>query len=75
MRRFVGVDGTAWDVVVGRESWGTVVAIFVPLGREEAPRQALLETSSTEEGLRELQAASEEELRRWLNRSSLKPME
>jgi len=32
MRRFVDGDGQAWDVVLGRESWGGLYALFVPAG-------------------------------------------
>lgn len=75
MRRFLGVDGGEWEVVVGRESWGTVVAIFVPREGGDPPRQTLLDVTSTEEALRALQAASEAELRVLLDRSTVKTME
>jgi hypothetical protein len=75
MRRFLGADGREWEVVVGRESWGTVVAIFVPREGGDPPRQTLLEATSTEGALRELQAAPEEELRALLDRSAMKTME
>jgi hypothetical protein len=75
MRRFLGVDGREWEVVVGRESWGTVVAIFVPREGGDPPRQTLLDVTSTEDALRALQAASEAELRLLLDRSTMKTME
>lgn len=31
MRRFRDENGAEWDVVVGRESWGTLYALFVPV--------------------------------------------
>ena len=41
MRVFVDRDGARWDVVLGRESWGALYALFVPAGG--APlRQTLL---------------------------------
>lgn len=45
MRRYVDPDGRTWDVVVGRESWGALYALFVPAGRErdEPVRQAMLD--------------------------------
>lgn len=31
MRRFEDDSGQDWEVVAGRESWGALVAIFVPV--------------------------------------------
>lgn len=31
MRRFHDAEGRAWDVVLGRESWGGLLALFVPV--------------------------------------------
>jgi len=31
MRRFHDTEGRAWDVVLGRESWGGLLALFVPV--------------------------------------------
>jgi hypothetical protein len=75
MRRFFGEDGREWEVVVGRESWGTVVAIFVPVEGGGSPRQTLLEASTTDEALRHLQLIPEGKLRVLLERSRLKTME
>ena len=30
MRAFVDRDGSRWDIVLGRESWGALVLLFVP---------------------------------------------
>lgn len=30
MRRFRDADGREWDAVLGRESWGGLLALFVP---------------------------------------------
>ena len=65
--------GREWEVVVGRESWGTVVAIFVPRGWVEPPRQALMSVSSTEEGDRLLLGMKAEELQTLLVSSKPKP--
>jgi hypothetical protein len=75
MRRFLGEDGREWEVVVGRESWGTVVAIFVPKEGGGLPRQTLLEATTTDEALRDLQRIPEEKLRVLLERSKVKTME
>ncbi len=62
-----------WDAVVGRESWGAVVAIFVPKRGAESPRQTLLNVTSLEKGNRLLREMSEEELRNMLGVSIPKP--
>lgn len=45
MRRFIDPAGNHWDVVVGRESWGVNVALFVPLGGG-CLRQSILTAAS-----------------------------
>jgi hypothetical protein len=75
MRRFSGNDGREWEVVVGRESWGTVVAIFVPMEGGGSPRQTLLEATTTDEALRNLRLIPEEKLRVLLEQSNVKTME
>ena len=62
MRLFTDGDGKAWDVVVGRESYGTVVALFFPRKGSEPPRQALLDVSSPDEGNRILREMTPEAL-------------
>ena len=75
MRSFADLTGTEWEVIVGRESWGTVVAIFVRKVGGEPPRQTLLPVSSWDEGTRVLMEASEEDLRSLLASSQEKPTE
>jgi len=62
LRSFLDSAGVPWDVMVGRESWGTVVAIFVAREGKEPPRQALLETASADEGTRLLMSMEAEDL-------------
>ena len=62
MRLFTDGDGNPWDVVVGRESYGTVVALFLPRKGSEPPRQALLSVSSPDEGNRILREMAPEDL-------------
>ena len=81
MRRFSDAEGRTWDVVAGRESWGAIVALFVPKGRpdpgnrsegpEEDPpiRQAPLDASGYGEATSRLEAMSVEDLRTLLDRS------
>ncbi len=47
MRRFSDERGETWDAVVGRESWGTLYALFIPAGAAAAQpvRQALLQSA------------------------------
>ncbi len=58
MRRFSDERGEPWDAVVGRESWGTLYALFVPAApRATAPiRQALLQSAGYEQAQQELDA-------------------
>jgi hypothetical protein len=72
LRGFRDADGQRWDVVVGRESWGTVVAIFLPRNGDQIPRQALLETTSAEEAARDLLDMPEGDLQRLLTISEPK---
>jgi len=69
MRVFEDDGGNAWDVVVGRESYGTVVAMFFPKSGSELPRQALLDVKPTDEGTRMLRDLSMEALRALLRDS------
>ena len=58
MRRFTDPSGDAWDVVVGRESFGTMLALFVPAaGNRAGPRQTVLAAVSQVDAEAELDAA------------------
>jgi hypothetical protein len=74
MRRFTDTTGRDWEVVAGRESWGALFAIFVPVGGEEAVRQTPLSASSYEDANRELGGLEESELRDLLRRSEPKTL-
>lgn len=65
MRRFSDADGRLWDAVVGRESWGTLYALFVPAGPgHDAPvRQALLQSVGYDQAMRELELLDDDALR------------
>ncbi len=73
MRVYKDNDGKSWDVVVGRESWGTIVLLFVPREGSEPPRQNLMNVRSPEEGTRELMGMSEEVLGDLFQGSTAKP--
>lgn len=54
MWKFRDDEGAEWEIVVGRESWGGFVALFVP-GGDDAIRQASLDASSQAEANRRVQ--------------------
>lgn len=75
MRRFVDSDGRAWDVVIGRESWGALYALFVPSGGgpdDDAVRQAMLDADSYTDAQILLGKLEEGELAELLDRSTPK---
>lgn len=74
MRRFEDAERRAWDVVVGRESWGAFFAIFVPSHEGAVVRQALLGAEDPVEASRELDALDEDGLRRLLDESKPKEL-
>jgi len=61
MRRFVDDEGKTWDVVLGRESWGALYALFVPAGagNTQPVRQALLRAAGYDAAYAELMDADE----------------
>lgn len=71
MRKLDDGRGGAWDVVVGRESWGALFAIFVRREGEEV-RQAALEAENAARASQELADMDEAELRALLERSEPK---
>ena len=71
MTRFTDDAGRAWDVVLGRESWGTLVALFVPVDGG-APRQAVLPAASHDEAQRALDGMDVAGLRELLRTSTEK---
>lgn len=73
MRRFHDGDGHAWDVVLGRESWGTLLALFVPVSDDErAVRQAPLQSVGYDAAAQELDELDEPALQTLLDRSVIK---
>lgn len=72
MKRFRDREGTHWEVVAGRESWGTIVALFVPV--EEGPeiRQAPLPAEGYGAATTLLDTLSDEALQELLDRSTPK---
>lgn len=73
MLRLDDAEGRSWDVVVGRESWGALFAIFVPRDGGRV-RQTILEAESTDQAHRELEAMDDAQLRELLDRSEVKDL-
>jgi hypothetical protein len=72
MRRFEDAQGRAWDVVLGRESWGVLYALFVPAGHQAPIRQALLRAEGYDAAQTELATLDESALMRLFEQSSVK---
>lgn len=72
MRRFEDRGGRLWDVIIGRESWGANVALFVPVGRDDSVRQTVLRSASFEEAVIELDGMSDDRLQELLDVAAIK---
>jgi len=71
VRRFTDRAGTRWEVVLGRESWGNLVLLFVPPAG--APlRQAFFPADSYDIAVVELDDMPDERLQKLLDESQLK---
>lgn len=68
MRRFRDRDGRVWDVVVGHESWGALLALFVPV-EGEGVRQTMLQAAGYHEAHQELDTLEQDGLQALLDRS------
>jgi hypothetical protein len=71
VRRYVDEQGGEWDVVLGRESWGALLALFVPRVAGTA-RQALLRASDYNAAQQELDALDDRALGELLSGSTEK---
>lgn len=69
VRAFIDRDGARWDVVLGRESWGALYALFVPAGSAAPLRQALLRAEDSLAAQRLLSDMTDTELQNLLERS------
>ena len=72
MRRFTDPQGDLWDVVIGRESWGTICALFVPVRAGAAVRQTVLPATGTEAAGQLVDEMDDNALVALLHRSTLK---
>lgn len=62
MRPFDDDEGRRWQVVLGKESWGTLVLIFTPVGAG-APRTSVLHAETMLDANAELDALTDDDLR------------
>ena len=72
MKRFRDREGIDWEVVAGRESWGAIVALFVPVREGPEIRQAPLAAAGYGEGTTLLGSLSVETLQKLLDESTPK---
>lgn len=76
MRRFTDQRDRAWDVVVGRESFGALYALFVPAAQTPGDiRQTLLEADSQTAAQQAVAAMTGDELSELFERSEPKRLE
>ena len=73
MLRFSDRTGLEWDVVLGRESWGAIVVLFVPRTADDVPvRQVALTAASYDVAVQELNALDTDALQALLDRATIK---
>ena len=76
MRRYSDPRGRTWDVVVGRESFGALYALFVPTAETRAEtRQTLLRADSPMAAEGSLESMSQDELNELFDRSEPKRLQ
>lgn len=76
MRRYTDPRGRSWDVIVGRESFGALYALFVPTGETRAEtRQTLLSADSQAGAQQAVADMSDEELNELYDRSEPKRLQ
>ena len=74
MRSFVDGHGLVWEVVLGRESWGRIVAILYCREGGGPVLEALLEGAGYEQASRELDDMDTEGLRHMLENAHPKDL-
>jgi hypothetical protein len=72
MRRFTDRAGNGWDIILGRESWGTLVALFVPERSSERARQAQMDATGYDAAAKVLDESDDAALQALLDRSVIK---
>jgi hypothetical protein len=75
VRSFVDRSGRRWDVVIGHESWGGLLALFVPAVSAEthaSVRQSALRSVGYADAMHELESLDDAALQQLLDRSVVK---
>jgi hypothetical protein len=73
VRRYTDPRGRQWDIVVGRESFGALYALFVPAADTRAEtRQSLLHADSQGAALEAVEEMAEDDLHDLFARSEPK---
>lgn len=62
MRSFLDDTGSAWQVTLGKESWGTLVLLFTPASGGDA-RTSILNSETMIDASAELDALRDDDLR------------
>lgn len=73
MRAFVDRDGQRWDVVLGRESWGGLVVLFVPAAPAAPVRQASFPADGYDIAVVALDELADDRIQQLLDESQPKP--
>lgn len=68
MRSFLDDAGNAWEVTLGKESWGTLVLLFTPMSGGDA-RTSILTAETMFDASAELDALDDDALRERLRDS------
>jgi hypothetical protein len=68
MRSFLDASGAAWQVTLGKESWGTLVLLFTPVTGGDA-RTSILAAETMFDATAELDALDDATLRERLRDS------
>ncbi|MGH7501093.1 MAG: hypothetical protein ACREL7_04975 [Longimicrobiales bacterium] len=72
MSGFVDRDGNAWDIILGRGSWGTWVALFIPISHLAPVRQSVLDADAWNKANDELEGMTTPGLHDLFDRSTIK---
>lgn len=75
MWKFRDDEGRGWEIVIGRESWGGFLALFIPEEENGEIRQASLEADAHGEASRRVEELGRSGWLRLLERSRPKEME
>lgn len=72
MRRFRDANEAEWDVVIGKESWGTLCALFVPVAAGVQIRQVVLSAATALDAESQIDEMNDVALNRLLARAAIR---